>query len=118
MATWQYTLFFAPYSVLEIFTPDITGANTGDEYIRLFLQFDEIFCMVAGFLWLLYLFGDLKKAGMVGDSWAIIILKGVATFMIAGPGATIGMGWLWREKVLATKWHKHAIVAVEGKKEK
>jgi hypothetical protein len=110
MATWHYTFFYAPYSMLTLFVPDIAGTQTGDEHIRLFLQFDEIFSMGAGFLWLLYLFGDMKKAGMMEDSWISIILKGVATFAFAGPGVTIGLGWLWREKTLATKWHKDALV--------
>ena len=66
--------------------------------------------MGASFLWLLYLFGNLKKAGMVGDSWLSIIIKGTVMLLLAGPGVTVGLGWLWRERILATMWHKDALV--------
>ena len=67
--------------------------------------------MGACFLWLLYLFGDLKTAGMFKESLISVIVKGAATLVLAGPGVTLGLGWLWRERILATKWHKNAIVA-------
>lgn len=108
--TWLYTFAKSPFSMFTLFVPDVAGAKTGDEFIRLFLQFDEIFSMGACFLWLLYLFGDMKSAGMVTDSWLSILIKGVATLVVAGPGVTVGLGWLWREHILATKWHKDAIV--------
>ncbi|KAF1834748.1 hypothetical protein BDW02DRAFT_568714 [Decorospora gaudefroyi] len=108
--TWWYTMAYAPYSMWTLFVPNVAATQTGDEYIRLFMQFDQAFSMAACFLWLLYLFGDMKKAGMIDDSWITIILKGIATLAVAGPGVTIGLGWLWREKTLATKWHKDALV--------
>ena len=103
-AVWHYTVFFAPYSMWTLFVPNLAATKTGDEYIRLFIQFDELFSFSACLLWLLYLFGDMKRAGMLKESWVSIVLKGVATFVFAGPGVTIGAGWLWRERVLATKW--------------
>jgi hypothetical protein len=103
MATWHYTFFYAPYSMTTLFTPNIPGTHTGDEHIRLFLQFDEMFCIIVCVLWMLYLFSDMKKAGMVDDSWVSIVLKAVAIFLIGGPGVTVGLGWLWRERILATK---------------
>lgn len=109
--TWWYVLYNAPFSPVALFVPQIVEMKTGDEYIRTFLQFDEIFSMGACMLWLLYLFGDLKKAGMMDASWASIVGKGILTFVAAGPGVTIGLGWLWRERVLATKWHKDAVVS-------
>ena len=71
--------------------------------------------MGACFLWLLYLFGDMKKAGMVEDSWLSILMKGAATLLLAGPGVTVGLGWLWRERILATRWHKDAVVSRAAK---
>lgn len=110
-AVWHYTLFFAPYSPLVLFMPNVAASQTGDEFIRLFLQFDQIFSASACFLWLLYLFGDMKNAGMLDASWLSIIGRGLATLVFAGPGVTVGLGWLWRENILATKWHKGALVA-------
>lgn len=109
-ATWWYTLYNAPFSPAELFVPNVAAMKTGDEYIRLFIQFDEIFSLGAGFVWLLYLFEDLKRAGVMDDSWVGIVGRGVVTLIVAGPGVTIGLGWLWRERLLATKWHKDAIV--------
>jgi hypothetical protein len=87
-----------------LFVSNLAAAKTGDEYIRLFIQFDELFSFSAWLLWLMYLFGDIKRAGMLEESWVSIVLKGVAIFVFAGPGVTIGAGWLWRERWLATKW--------------
>ena len=109
-ATWWYTLYAAPYSWTTLFVPSIAANQTGDEYIRMFLQFDEIFSMGACFLWLLYLYGDMKKAGMMNDSWISIILKGTISLVSLGPGVTVGLGWLYRERLLATRWHRDALV--------
>lgn len=103
-ATWHYTAFFAPHSMLTIFVPDVAATKTGDEFLRLFLQFDQICSMAACFLWLLYLFGDLKAAGMMEASWLSIVGRGLPTFVLGGPGVAFGLGWLWREDILATRW--------------
>lgn len=113
-ATWWYTLYASPYSPAALFIPNLAPGQTGDAYTRMFLQFDEIFSMGACFLWLLYLYGDMKKAGMMEDSWIGILAKGVASLVVLGPGVTVGLGWLYRERLLATKWHKDALVP--GKK--
>ena len=115
MATWWYTLYNSPFSSSTLFIPNIAAMKTGDEYIRLFLQFDGIFSLGSCMLWLLYLFGDLKRAGMMDDSWSSIVGKGLVTLLVAGPGVTIGLGWLWRERLLATKWHKDAVVSQKSK---
>lgn len=114
-ATWWYTLYNAPFSPVALFFPNVAAMKTNDEFIRLFLQFDEVFAMGAGFLWLLYLFGDLKRAGMLESSWLSIVGRGLVTLVAAGPGVTIGLGWWWREQLLATKWHKDAVVAGKSK---
>ncbi|KAH4112908.1 hypothetical protein HBI64_155590 [Parastagonospora nodorum] len=107
---WWYTLYSAPYSLKTIFIPNLAPGQTGEEYIRMFLQVDELCVMAACFLWLLYLYGDLKKVDMMADSWISILLKGVASLVALGPGVTVGFGWLYRERLLATKWHKDALV--------
>jgi hypothetical protein len=108
--TWWYTLYNAPFSPAALFVPNVAAMKTGDESVRLFLQFDEIFSMSACLLWLLYLFGDLKRAGMMDDSWISIVGRGLVTLVAAGPGVTVGLGWWRREQLLATEWHKHATV--------
>lgn len=114
-ATWWYTLYKSPFTPVTLFVPNLAAMKTGEDYIRLFLQYDQIFSMGACMLWLLYLFGDLKRAGMMDASWASIVVRGLVTLVAAGPGVTFGLGWWWREQLLATKWHKDAIVARSSK---
>lgn len=104
-ATWWYTLYSAPFSPVALFVPDIAATRTGDEYIRLFMQFDQVFFTSACMLWLLYLFGDLKRAAMMDDTWGSIVGKGLVTLAAAGPGVAFGLGWWWREQLLV-RWHK------------
>jgi hypothetical protein len=114
-ATWWYTLYNAPFSAATLFIPNVAATKTEDEFIRMFMQFDWIFFMSACMLWLLYLFGDLKSAGMMDASWVSIIIRGLITFVAAGPGVVFGLGWWWREQLLATRWHKDALVAAKSK---
>jgi hypothetical protein len=93
----------APFAWSTLFVPNLAEGQTGDEYIRMFIQFDEIFSMGACFLWLLYLYGDMKQANMMADSWLSIVLKGVISLTVFGPGVTVGLGWLHRERLLASK---------------
>ncbi|KAH8719235.1 FAD binding domain protein [Phaeosphaeriaceae sp. PMI808] len=112
-ATWWYTFYEAPYSLATLFIPNLSDRKSGDDYIRMYMQFDEIFSMGALLLWLLYLYSDLRKAGMIKDTWTSIVLKGVISLFTLGPGVTVGVGWLYRERLLATKWHKDALVPVK-----
>jgi hypothetical protein len=100
----------SPFSWFTLFVPNLKAEQTGDEYIRMFLQFDEIFSMGACLLWLLYLYGDMKRAGIMKDSWLSIVLKGVISLATLGPGVTVGLGWLYREGLLASQSHKDALV--------
>jgi hypothetical protein len=109
-ATWWYTLYYAPVSWATLFIPNLAEGQSGHEYIRMFMHFDQLFSMGACFLWLMYLYGDLKTAGMMDDSGFSIILKGAILLVTTGPGVTVGLGWLHREKILATRWHKDALM--------
>lgn len=61
-------------------------------------------------LWIIYLYNDLKRAGMVRHGWLAIVSALAVSTCSVGPGATVAMAWLYREHVLATKRHKGAIV--------
>jgi hypothetical protein len=106
--TWWYTLHTVPCSWAKLFIPSIAAGQTGDEYIRMFMQLDEIFAMSACFLWLLYLYGDMKRVGIMDDSWINIVSKGTILLVTLGPGATVGFGWLYRETLLS---NNHANVS-------
>ncbi|KAK4495460.1 hypothetical protein PRZ48_013791 [Zasmidium cellare] len=60
-------------------------------------------------IWLLLLFNDLKAAGMLRRSWLAITSAGVAVAVIGGPTTALGLGWLWRERVLASERHRSAV---------
>ncbi|KAH7082317.1 FAD binding domain protein [Paraphoma chrysanthemicola] len=109
-AVWWYTLASAPVSLATLFIPSLATGQNGDQAIRMFLQFDEIFSFGACFLWLLYLYADMKRAGMLDDSWISIVVKGTALLIAFGPGVAIGIGWAYRESVLATRHHRDALV--------
>jgi hypothetical protein len=110
-AVWIYTLVISPFSLATIFIPVLSG-NTASwvVYLRMALQYDHLFCWATALLWLGYLFGDMKHAGMVTQSWLKLIAAMSLTLFAFGPGATLGLGWLWREDILITKRHKGAVV--------
>lgn len=107
---WIYTLMNAPVSWSELFVPKWPLPTELVANMRNFVQFDHLFCFGSTFLWLGLLIHDLKVAGMAKTSWITIILTAVAVTAVAGPAAAVGLGWLYREHLLATKRHKGAIV--------
>lgn len=78
--------------------------------IRELLQYDQIFFGANSILWIGYLFWHLKEAGMVQQSWISIMGVLGCVMMLGGSGAATGVGWLWREEVLANRKHKGAVV--------
>lgn len=111
---WGWTCFQAlcQGGLLSIFIPQMLPEQTTTlaTFTREFLKFDEIFLFGNTFLWLGMLFWDLKSAGMLKISWATLGIYLVGSVLVLGPGATAGLGWLWREEVLISKRHKDAVV--------
>jgi hypothetical protein len=97
--------------IASVFVPDVLPRDTTDfaAFTREFLKFDEIFLFGNTFLWLGYLFWDLKYAGMLTQTWIRLLAYLLVSVSLVGPGATAGLGWLWRENVLASKRHKDAV---------
>ena len=110
-AVWIYSLPHSPFSLNELFVPWLDIPPTLVENLRNFIQYDFLFSFGSAFLWLGYLFSDMKNAGMVNTSWSRIIPTAALTTLALGPGAAVGLGWLWREQILATKRHKAAITS-------
>jgi hypothetical protein len=120
---WMHTIAMSPFSLAEIFIPHFAAPGAGvDDWmliLRTFVQYDHLFCFGGALLWLGWLFTDLKAAGMVLQSWIRIIMMAVVTTLVFGPGAAVGLGWLWREHVLVHRRHKGAVVrGWEGDKTK
>jgi len=115
-ATWVYLLTAVPFSMIELFIPEAWPRKDMDltYFARIFLQWDEVFMVITTFTWLTYSFWDLKAAGMMKTSWLVLVLSAAGTLMAAGPGATIGLAWLWREQALAFEKHKGAVLTTEA----
>jgi len=108
---WWYTFTRAPFPAAAIFLPS-WDVPTRDwmRTVCNFVQWDYVFMSASALLWLGYLFADLKRAGMVEESWVVVVGFAVLATVVGGPGAAVGLGWLWREEVLATRYHKAAVV--------
>ncbi|KAL2177766.1 uncharacterized protein P884DRAFT_277482 [Thermothelomyces heterothallicus CBS 202.75] len=74
-----------------------------------FLKWDEVFGFGSHLLWLACLFWDLRGAGMLREGWLRVVGLGLLSLVLFGPGATLGLGWLFREHILATRRHKNAL---------
>ncbi|KAH6989863.1 hypothetical protein EDB80DRAFT_881882 [Ilyonectria destructans] len=109
---WIWAWFINPSGIAAIFLPRALPATTSElsGFMREFFKFDQIFLFTATFLWLGYLFWDIKHVDMVQSSWLTIITYAVSMVVLFGPGAAAGLGWLWREDIITNKRHKAAIV--------
>lgn len=108
---WLYTLVMSPFSLITIFIPYLENPQESwTACARGVLQYDHIFCWGSAFLWLGYLTADMKHVGMVTHSWTKLITILSLSTLIFGPGATVGLVWLWREDIVITKRHRSAIV--------
>ena len=105
-AVWIYVLRNAPVPLAEMFVPALDAPADLVPFLRNFVQLDHVFCFGSSFVWLVLLIRDLKVAGMTEVSWFSIVLVGVCVTVVAGPAVAVGLGWLWRENILATRGHK------------
>jgi hypothetical protein len=112
-AVWLWTCIaaFPQNKITGILIPRSLPGQTTNlvTFIREFLKFDEILLFANTFMWLGYLYWDMKYAGMLKTSWVRILVYLLTSVMLLGPGATAGAGWLWRENILASKRHKDAV---------
>ena len=108
---WMHLLLTSPFSLETIFVPYGRDLDTFVGGARALLQWDQAFFVLGSLVWALYMFADLKRAGMVERRWATLLAMLGVGVMLLGSGATVALAWLWREEVLATKRHKAAMVA-------
>lgn len=84
-------------------------SSSGGFQIGTSLQWNWFGMTLASVIWLGLLFSDLHRAGMIESISKGLICKSVAIAIFAGPVASVALGWLWREEILASKREKHAI---------
>ncbi|KAK7906569.1 FAD binding domain protein [Apiospora marii] len=114
-ATWQYTLFWRHDrpSAADVFLPALPIPRLADlsldaAYVEL-LKWDWAFFAASHFVWVALAAWDLKAAGMIRASWFALGLGAAAVALAGGPGAVLGLAWLYREEVLVTRRHKDAV---------
>lgn len=112
-AVWVWAAWLSPHGVLATFAPSAWPARSRMPDLTAFsaelFRWDEVFGLGAHLVWLGYLYWDLAHAGMLPEGWLRVMGIGLASVLAVGPGATIGLGWLWREQILATRRHKDAL---------
>jgi hypothetical protein len=108
---WIWSVLGNFSAILTIFVPDNFPRETSTfmAFTRDFLKVDELFLFGNTFLWLSYLFRDLKHAGMINTTWLSLVLYCGCSVILFGPGATVALGWLYREDAITNKRHKGAL---------
>ncbi|KAK4148552.1 hypothetical protein C8A00DRAFT_19628, partial [Chaetomidium leptoderma] len=108
---WWWAWMVGGYGLREVFVPVALPRSMASlaEFTAQFLRWDQVFGFGSHLLWLAYLFWDLASAGMLKEGWATAVGLGLGSVFVVGPGATVGLGWLWREHILATRRHKAAL---------
>ncbi|KAL2143755.1 hypothetical protein VTI28DRAFT_10052 [Corynascus sepedonium] len=108
-AVWWWT--WLEYGLFNVFVPSglPRSRDTLAGFTAEFLRWDETFGFGSHLVWLGYLFWDLQAAGMLREGWFKVAGLGLVSLLLVGPGATLGIGWLFREHILATRRHKNAL---------
>ncbi len=120
-AAWLYAWYKAGFdagAILGLVLPPMhspQGAKNLLAFAGEFLRFDSAFLFGNTFLWLGYLFWDIKHAGMLKMGWGWILTYAVTGIIVLGPGAAAGMGFLWREELIATRHHWAAVTEEKAK---
>ncbi|KAK8071479.1 monooxygenase [Apiospora hydei] len=113
-AVWQYTLWCHDQpSIACVFVPALpisSGAELSLEaaYVEL-LKWDWAGFGASHFIWIALFAWDLKAAGMARVSWLVLGLCAAGVTAVGGPGAFLGLAWLYREEILAKRRHKDAV---------
>jgi hypothetical protein len=110
-AVWLWSIVLGPFTMQELFIPvgPLWAIPDLTSFTRAFMQLDMIYGFGAALLLVVYLFGDLQSAGMMDANWASVVVLGAAVTFALGPGAALGLGWMWREEIIATRKHKDAL---------
>lgn len=68
---------------------------------------------LGSFLWILFLFKDLRKARMIQTNCIMLFIGYALSSIVIGSGVTLLLAWLWREQTIATKKHWAAVTKAE-----
>ncbi|KAK4226705.1 hypothetical protein QBC38DRAFT_479749 [Podospora fimiseda] len=111
-ALWVSNAWFGS-GIKETFIPtDIpsTGVVEGRldflGFIVQFMRWDGVFSFGSHLLWMAYQFWDLKAEGLLEEGWFKVVGLMLLGVPVVGPGASVGMAWLFRENILVTRGQK------------
>ncbi|CAI7659374.1 unnamed protein product [Penicillium glandicola] len=108
---WLWARWTSMSSVAHVMIPTVVPSTQASfaACVCSILKWDTLSTFASTFLWLGYLIWDLKCAGMMQAAWVRVAIYGAVAFVALGPGAAVGLCWLWRENILAHKRHKDAV---------
>ena len=118
-ATWLWAwwrsivAFGSPSGMLATFIPTAAPRRSLPDlaaFCAEFLRWDGLFTMASTLLWLVYLLGDVAHPRIRQVGWTRRAAVALPALVVFGPGAVVGLGWLWREEVLAVEREREALM--------
>lgn len=110
---WQWTLWTTGFAIADVFLPrPAAAAATLPDLTRFcaqFLRWDEALVLGPMLLWLAYVYADAKRERLINVSWPSMLGLGTLLTALVGPGATLAIGWMYREEALAARREKAAL---------
>ncbi|PSN73611.1 hypothetical protein BS50DRAFT_569121 [Corynespora cassiicola Philippines] len=100
---WWYSLGWSPYSLAEMFVPNLESKDDMAGHMRMALQVDEISAFLSLFVWILF---EELQLGFGRQIWqgAVYWLLGAPVVVLGvGPGAAMAGWWVWREAKIASR---------------
>lgn len=110
---WMWTRLASPSGLADIFIPSVAPSSALPDFTAFcgqFLRWDAIFVLGPTMVWVGYMLTESKNAGLLDVGWIKLSLGALAITAMVGPGATIGLGWWWREEVIAAKHEKEVLL--------
>jgi hypothetical protein len=113
---WQYTLWSncGWSSLIDVFVPVLgfRSVHTQSFEARFaeFLKWDQVFFVMPNMAWIGLLYRDMHSEGWIHAPWWKVLGAMIVLTVVGGDGAMLGVMWLYREEVLASKRHPAAVV--------
>ncbi len=94
-AAYLYVYTVSPISMLDLFFKNLADPYRGTKLVRCHeydVEYDELFCFLAGDVWILLSFGDLKRVRRLER----VVLVLITSSVLLGRGVVMAVMW-WRK---------------------
>ncbi|KAI1261856.1 hypothetical protein F5Y18DRAFT_440025 [Xylariaceae sp. FL1019] len=109
-STWQYALWGEGAPVRSILAQLITLLSLDFEHVSTdIIHCDQVLFALASIIWVALLFADMRATGHVRHGWLTLIPAAIVLTALGGSGAMLGIAWLYREEMLATRRHRSSL---------